>query len=178
MTWRNERAVEIAIGQEFVAHQHGHGMEFGNVLAHYGAAGGAVVIDKYEESPNVTNVDIVDYEPTQPFDYIVSISTLEHVGWDEKPRDPAKVYAAFEHLVSMLAPGGTLLLTVPTGHHPMLDEAILGGRWEPTRQATLVRHDRKRNLWRQTHDLEVLPYLASVGRGADALWVVEVVAPA
>lgn len=40
MTWRNERAVEIAICKEFVAHQNGRGMEFGNVLAHYGAAGG------------------------------------------------------------------------------------------------------------------------------------------
>lgn len=177
MTWRNERAVEIAICKEFVAHQNGRGMEFGNVLAHYGAAGGAVVVDKYEQAPNVTNVDILDYETTRRFDYIVSISTLEHVGWDEKPRDAEKVWAAFEHLVSLLAPGGTLLLTAPTGHHPMLDEAILGGRWKPTRQATLVRSDCRRNLWCQTQDLEVRPYLASAGRGADALWVVEVVAP-
>lgn len=178
MTWRNERAVEIAICKEFVKRQNGRGMEFGNVLSHYGVAGGGVIVDKYEKAPDVINVDILEYQPAQPFDYIVSISTLEHVGWDEKPRDPAKVCAAFEHLVTLLAPGGTLFLTVPTGHHPLLDEAILGGRWKPTRQATLVRSDRKRNLWHQTQDLEVHPYLASAGLGADALWVAEVVAPA
>lgn len=177
MTWRNERAVEIAICKKFVERHSGRGMEFGNVLAHYGAAGGTVVVDKYEQAPNVTNVDILEYETTQPFDYIVSISTLEHVGWDEKPRDPEKVCAAFEHLITLLAPGGTLLLTAPTGHHPTLDAAILEGRWKPTRQATLLRSDRKRNLWQQTQDLEVRPYLASAGLGADAVWVVEVVAP-
>ena len=177
MTWRNERAVELAIASRFVAAHSGDGMEFGNVLVHYGRPATTTVVDKYEVGPGVMNVDIVDYAPTHPFDYIVSISTLEHVGWDEKPRDPAKAALAFTRLVAMLAPGGTMLITTPTGHNPGLDQALLESQWPITRLATLLRTDKRANLWSQSENLEVRPYAIADGRGADAIWVIEVEAP-
>ena len=40
---------------------------------------------------------------TDKYDLIVTISTLEHVGWDEEPRDPSKVLRAIENLKSCYA---------------------------------------------------------------------------
>ena len=88
--WRNERAVELALGRGFLDEHNGQRLlEVGNVLAHYGASGHDV-LDKYEDAPNVINDDIVDFSPDPPYDAILSISTLEHVGWDERPREPDK----------------------------------------------------------------------------------------
>jgi hypothetical protein len=56
------------------------------------------VADKYEVSPGVINKDIVEFVPPQKYDLIVSISTLEHVGWNEQPREPTKLLRAIEHL--------------------------------------------------------------------------------
>lgn len=167
-TWVNERAVEIPIALDFLRGRGGRGLEFGNVLTRYGGNVGQLVVDKFEVAQGVLNVDILEYEPNGRFDYIVSVSTLEHVGWDERPRDERKVLAAFHHLRTLLAPDGQMLITAPTGHNPALDEAIRTGAL-PGRQTTIVRTD---DGWNQTEDLEIHPYLKSRGRGADCVWVV------
>ena len=128
-TVRNERCVELP----FVTAQLGafagkRILEVGNVLQHYGVRA-HTVIDKYEQAPGVENIDIVDYRPQKRFDLIVSISTLEHVGWDEEPRQPEKVIDALHNLIAnCLAPGGRLVVTVPLGHNPVLDAALRSGR--------------------------------------------------
>jgi SAM-dependent methyltransferase len=86
------------------------------------------VLDKYERADGVLNADVLDFRPQERYDLIVSLSTLEHVGWDEEPRDPERAVAAVARLVGMLAPGGTLMATVPVGYHPPLDLAIREGR--------------------------------------------------
>lgn len=171
-TFRNERAVEIPLALDFLwRHQGGRGLEFGNVLAHYGYNGWPVV-DKYERRPGTINSDIMDYRPTKPFDFIIAISTLEHVGWDERPQRPDKALAAYEHLRSLLAPNGKMFLTVPLGHHPGLDSAILEYKVPVTRQMTLVRDAGR---WRRTEVNEFRPYRGS-GHGADSVWVAEAAA--
>ncbi len=179
-TYRNERAVEIPLAVDFLARRgEGRGMEFGNVLTHYGFGGERDIVDKYERAEGTRRCDVLDYRPRHQLDYIVSISTLEHVGWDEHPRDPDKVGETVEHLHSLLAPGGAMLITAPLGHNPHLDEAILRGRWPVRRQATLVRvGGRRRNRWESTRELEFRPYFGRGGRGADALWVAEFAADA
>ena len=170
-TWRNERAVEIALAADFLErHGTGTGMEFGNVLSHYNLARGWPVVDKYEQRPGVINVDILDYRPRTALDCLVSVSTLEHVGWDERPREDDKAIRAFHHLRAMLAPTGQMLLTVPMGHNTPLDAAILAGELPVERQMTLVRQDGR---WRRTDTLEWRAYRGS-GRGADSVWVAEV----
>jgi hypothetical protein len=122
--WKNERAVELAIGRQFLEERSGtRTLEVGNVMAHY-APVNYDVLDKYEISPGVINEDIVDHEPTVPYDTILSISTLEHVGWDEQPRQPDKTMRACHALRRMLAPEGELLLTCPIGQNPFLDQYI------------------------------------------------------
>src|SRR6266498_2275420 len=54
-TYRNERAVEIAIATWFLSGtESGRVLEVGNVLAHYGVTG-QTVVDKYEPASGVIN---------------------------------------------------------------------------------------------------------------------------
>ena len=74
------------------------------------------------------NEDIIDFDPGRRYALIVSVSTLEHVGWDEdEPRDPEKVLRAIERLRELLTPSGELLFTVPHGWQTDLDGLSLGG---------------------------------------------------
>jgi len=119
--WRNERAVEIPIFQDIIAgYEPSQMLEVGNVLSYYGSISHDVV-DKYETSPGVQSVDIVDFEPGRTYDLIISISTLEHVGWDEDPKEPGKVQRAIDHLRRLLSPTGRLVFSVPVGHNLELD---------------------------------------------------------
>src|SRR5215204_6122781 len=85
-----ERTVEIPIAAQLVRKSGGGSvLEIGNVLSHYVDVAHDVV-DKYEVAPGVENADVVDLRPGKHYDLIVSISTLEHVGWNEAPRDQLK----------------------------------------------------------------------------------------
>ena len=117
LTWTNERAVEIPIVWDVVQRYRGRRvLEVGNVLSHYFPVEHEVV-DKYEKAPSVINLDVVDFHPSGQYDLIVSISTLEHVGWDEDPQDPSKALHAFENLLDLLAPGGEIVITLPVGEN-------------------------------------------------------------
>jgi hypothetical protein len=126
-TWRNERCVEIGLGRHVLGGRDpSQVIELGNVLPLAGL-GGHTVIDKYERGDDVLNVDILDYVPTRRFDLAVSISTLEHVGWDEDPRDPGKAAAALERF-SRLA--DDLLVTIPVAYHPAFEDAFVTGPFD------------------------------------------------
>lgn len=163
-TIRNERAVELAVAFDWMPAT-GAGLEVGNVLGHYGSTGHRVV-DRYEQAAGVDNVSVFDV--TGSFDWIVSVSTLEHVGWDEQPRDPDAARRALAHLRGLLAPGGRMLVTVPTGYHPHFDGHLLNGSGA-TRAATLVRSG---SSWRQTKTLTAKPYGASTP-WAESVWIGE-----
>ncbi|MEK6586221.1 MAG: hypothetical protein AABZ24_07730, partial [Nitrospirota bacterium] len=97
-TWKNERGVEIPIFRELLLKYEGKRvLEVGNVLSHYFPIRHEV-IDKYEVSSGVINQDIVEFVPQDKYDLIISISTLEHVGWDEQPQKPGKLLQAIDHL--------------------------------------------------------------------------------
>jgi hypothetical protein len=170
ITWKNERAVEIAIALDFVDHHPSTNMlEVGNVLSWY-RSGRHDILDKYEVTDGVINEDVVDFDPGHTYDVIVTISTLEHVGWDETPRDPTKVLRAAEHLKGLVAPGGIMLVTVPIGQNPGLDAALGDGTLRFTKQCFMKRLARTR--WREATWDEVkdaksdYPY-----RGANALFI-------
>ena len=147
----NERTAEIPIARAAIASCAGRVLEVGNVLAHYDIAGHTVA-DKYESGPGVLNVDVVDLTFDEPFDLIVSISTLEHVGLDEDVKEPGKPLVAIEHLKDLLAPGGSLLVTVPIGYNPALDAALLRDSQPFDRLHFLAR--RPLNRWVETTPAE------------------------
>lgn len=123
-TWKNERVVEIPIIWRIVEKYRGQKiLEVGNVLSHYFPVDHDI-LDKYEKADGVFNHDIIDFSPTKKYDLIVSISTLEHVGWDENPRMPMNILKAFENLFRMIAPNGKLVVTLPIGYNTVMDELL------------------------------------------------------
>jgi hypothetical protein len=154
-TWRNERAVEIPLVWGWVQEAYAEGqrvLEVGHVLGHY-LPTRHPVIDRFERAPGVANADVAEYDPDQSFDLIVSISTLEHVGFDEGTRDPAKAPAAVARLVSLLAPGGRLVATAPLGYNPDFDRLLRSGGFAFTRVRYLLRQTRTH--WRTATPNEV-----------------------
>jgi hypothetical protein len=125
--WRSERCLEVALAQRVLAGRDpADVLEVGNVLALAGIAG-HVVVDKYERAPGVTNTDILGYSPGRRFGLGVSISTLEHVGWDERPPNPDKAARALSHLSDLV---DALLVTVPVGYHREFEPAMIDGPFD------------------------------------------------
>lgn len=120
-TWDNERAVEIPILMESFNENEGKNiLEVGNVLSNYFSVNHDI-IDKYEHAVNVNNQDIVDFHPSKKYNLIVSISTLEHVGWDEIRQDPTKIFKVRDNLKSLLTSKGICVVTIPIGYNKELD---------------------------------------------------------
>ncbi len=123
-TKNNERAVEIPIIFAQLANAAPQKtLEVGNVLSHYFTVSHDIV-DKYEKAKRVMNCDILKYTLKKKYDLIVSISTLEHVGWDEFPRNKKKIPMTLKHLYSLLTPHGKLIFTVPVAINDYLDQAL------------------------------------------------------
>lgn len=171
----NERAVEVPIALDWIRGRAGLGLEVGNVLHHYAPDGRWGCIDRDERAVGVTNLDILDFHPTERYDWIVSLSTVEHIGWDDVPRDPDKALAAVAHLRGLLAPAGRLLLSFPSGHHPGLDDAVAAGVLAPADSVFMVRTDapaeRCNGEW-EPQAFRPVPYLHAAW-SAGAVWVGE-----
>ena len=128
-TWINERCVELAIARSFLKSVPAEDtLEVGNVLSHYFDYGHTVV-DKYEHG--ALQVDIVDFEPKRLYKLILSISTFEHIAFEETdelevaPEDvERKIREAIDRCIELLAPGGRFVITVPIGYNPVLDRMI------------------------------------------------------
>lgn len=144
VTFRCERTVEIPIALKTYS-LNGDVLEVGNVLTQYFLFHHDVV-DKYEKEAGVINEDILTFAPGKLYDLILSVSTLEHVGWDEIPKKPEKLLPAFANLKSLLKPGGRLLATVPLGYNSFLDECLNRGLLELTRVSFMKRVS-KTNDW-------------------------------
>ena len=126
-TLNNERAVEVPIVMKYVDRHRGQSiLEVGNVLSHYFDFPHDIV-DKYEQADGVRNEDVLEFSPRKKYDLVVTISTLEHVGFDETPKNPDKILLAIDHLMSLLAPGGELVVTLPVGYNPTMDEQLRTG---------------------------------------------------
>ena len=88
VTWCNERAVEVPLGQwylEQAAPEAGRVLEVGHVLGHYGNHDHAV-LDKYETAAGVINEDITTWQTEERFDLILSISPLNTLALTTMPR--------------------------------------------------------------------------------------------
>src|SRR6266567_2545630 len=154
-SFRNERTVEISIAKWFLAKGSGRLLEVGNVLNHYGHTG-HTVLDKYEVIPGVLNDDIADFVPESPFDAVVAISTLEHVGWDEHPRTPEKIFRAIDNVKNCVGhPGGRVLVTMPIGYNKALDAGLRAGDVAFPEESWLVRRNRQ-NEWAEVERDEAL----------------------
>lgn len=147
-SWLTERAVEVPVVQAIVDRAAGRRvLEVGNVLSHFRPQE-HLVADKHERAPGVLNRDVLDLADLGAFDLIVAISTLEHVGRDERPRRPGAAVEAVEALRARLNPGGRLVFTVPVGYNPDFDAALRAGAI-PLERASALRRSGGGTSWRQ-----------------------------
>lgn len=173
-TITNERAVELPVAFDFLAGCEGDGLEVGNVLDHYTSVKGndAIakrrIVDQFEKVRGVDNVDVLTIDGS--YDWIVSISTVEHV---REGKNPWGAVAALCYLRGMLRTGGRMLVTVGLGQNPVLDRFIMG----PFGAAPTV-YVRERgaelsdNVWTPgVPDAAAMVY--GPEHGANALWIGE-----
>ncbi|VVB80294.1 Uncharacterised protein [uncultured archaeon] len=126
MTWANERCVEIPIVLKKIKGFEGRKLEIGNVLSHYIPTNWEV-LDKYEQGTGVINQDVLGFKPKKKYDLIVSISTFEHIGYDDdcETSSSEKIKAVLDHVINnVLDLGGKLVITIPMGYNPELDSLI------------------------------------------------------
>ena len=76
----------------------------------------------------VINEDVVTFDPGKKYDFIISISTLEHVGFSYgEKEDPKKFLKGVKNLVRLLKPGGALFATFPAFLTPGIDSLLSVG---------------------------------------------------
>jgi hypothetical protein len=132
----NERCIEVPIIHSMVKEAFAAGLpvlEIGNVLSHYfprpkGASHD--VVDLYEKDDGVICADAASFSLERKYSLIVSISTLEHVGWDEPVKDSGKPRMALLNIQRHCAPGGEAVVTFGLGQNPHVDALALGGEPE------------------------------------------------
>ncbi len=174
MTWIGERMVEIPIIQNEVAGREPEKvLEVGNVLSHYFSVRHRIV-DKFETAHGVTNSDILDFSPAAKFDLIVSISTFEHIGFDDDAPSSSseKILGAIKHCRGLLTPGGRLIITFPTGYNPDLDQLLSEGQLGASAVNCLKRNGKRRWMECSIEDAMKHPY-KSVYPYANSLVIAE-----
>jgi len=129
-------------------------LEIGNVLSHH-VQFEHDVLDKYEIAKGVISEDVIDFRSVKKYDLIVSISTLEHVGWDETTLDDTKIPKAIENLKSLITSrGGTIIITLPLGYNSNLDKLLKDGVIQFSKQFHFIRIS-KGNEWKEASWEEV-----------------------
>jgi SAM-dependent methyltransferase len=124
-TFASERIVEISIAKNIVDdYKNKKILEIGNVLSHYFKVNHDVV-DRFEQGKNVINEDVARFKMKRKFDLIVSISTMEHVGYiGDDIREPEKFELGIKNLKRHLKKGGVLFVTLPIFFNPYLTNKI------------------------------------------------------
>ncbi len=157
-TWLNERIVEIPLARQVLQQFAGRRiLEVGNVLSHYFPELRHPVIDKYEKSsdPRILQEDGRYFQPDSKYDLIISLSTLEHVGWDEIPIELGKALETIRHLRTLLSDDGVFIFTIPVGYHPCLDRSLSDGMVLDLKLYALRRNSIT-NEWNEAASADVL----------------------
>lgn len=176
-TWKNERAVEIALTKAFLSDISGLKLlELGNVSQYYFPNfKEKTVVDKYERSAGVMNIDILDYAGSNEFEALLSISTFEHIGWDESPKRPEKVGEAISKFLTHAHKSAPCLISYPLGYNSFLDslaakqpQIASGGL---PNHAILIRCDDDNNWQEAPLEVALKAKYGSRWKGANALYV-------
>lgn len=134
-TVAGERIIEISITKKILDEYSGKNiLEVGNVLSHYFPINHDV-LDKYDKTQGIINEDVVSFNPRKKYDLIISVSTMEHIGYSvstmenvgysyEEPYEPDKFLSGIRNLKKLLAPGGKIVITLPVFFNSNIDKLI------------------------------------------------------
>lgn len=128
-SWKNERAVAIPIFKEMVNQCQRSGkqaLEIGNTMS-YVYPVSHDILDKYEIAEGVINEDVVTFCPGKCYDLIFSVVTMQCIGWDEFPRDSAKILPTLKNLNRLLTPDGQIVATLGLGYNTEMDRLLKKG---------------------------------------------------
>jgi len=138
ITWANERCIEIPVVLDFIKNNKGRILEVGNVLSHYFDANWDI-LDKFEKRKGIFNEDANQFCPNIRYDLIISISTFEHIGFDDESNNK-KVMTTFNNLKkNCLNKKGKIIITAPIGYNPEFDKIISGNQLKFDEQMFLGR---------------------------------------
>ena len=144
-----ERVVEIPIIQYlYMKEKPANVLEIGNVTSQWFHIPNLRIVDKYEIGENIINEDIDTFESNNKYDMIISISTIEHIGFDEEHKDPDKPFRVINKLVTLLKEHGTLIITVPLNYNPSMD-LIIKNHIKLFSNAIFLRRISEFNNWMQ-----------------------------
>lgn len=162
-TWTNERTVEIPIihgmtenyVKSYFTSTNTRILEVGNVLSHYTSVDWDI-LDKFEKAKGIINKDIVSFKPKDKYDLIISISTLEHVGFDDDEKDVNKIIEAIINLKNnCLKVGGKMIVTLPIGYNKEMDKKLFTGKLGFD-DIFFLKRISKRNEWKEVEKNEVI----------------------
>lgn len=159
----SDRTIEVPIAAEAARRHSAKGnkiLEVGRVLPRYYKFK-ETVVDKFE---GPIKEDILTWKPPHEFNLIISISTVEHIWWDELksykpwggsiPRTAGKSTEAIHRMLTFLARGGEMLCTWPIAHNPPLDADLFAGKFPTAHVAYMRRISHKTNQWTMSNEAE------------------------
>lgn len=167
-TVASERVIEIPIAKFYLDKFKGKKvLEIGNVLWHYFYTQHAVV-DKYEKGLRVINKDVVSFKLPGEYDLILSISTMEHVGYSYGEKmNPAKFSQGISNLKKHLKKGGLLVVTFPLYYNEYITDLIKKNK-SPFSKETFFKRVSYLNEWGEVSRNEALKGNAYEGHFANA----------
>ena len=141
-----ERTIEIPLVKAFInENEHFVILEIGNVTSHYFSFPHDIV-DKYEIEKGVINEDASVFKSNKKYDLIVSISTIEHIGYDEVVKDDTKILRTLENLASCLKEHGKMVITVPLKYNPIMDKIVIRNEF-PFNEILFLKRVSRLNRW-------------------------------
>jgi hypothetical protein len=151
LTWTNERAIEIPIAVHHIKNMKKRRiLEVGAVLPHYYPTIKKDVVDKFEKGDGIMNIDVLDFRPKLKYDLIVSISTLEHVGFDDDVKDAGGTLKAIKNLkINCLKNGGIMVITLPIDYNKNVDKQLCAGQLKFDEEHYYIKKNRF-NRWKET----------------------------
>ncbi len=148
ISWANERSIEIPIVLNYIKNSKAKKIiEAGSVLKNYTKAEW-LIVDKFEKGEGILNEDLVDFKLKEKYDFVVSISTLEHVGFDDE-NNPEKIIRVIENMKSWLNKNGKIIATMPLGYNKFMDNLIFNGNLGFSKIYFMKRIN-KNNKWIET----------------------------
>jgi len=147
------RAVELPLAAEVMERFKGKRiLEVGNVLSNHFEGMTHVVVDKYQ---GPIKEDIVNYTAS-PYDLVISISTIEHIGVDEHryagypiEAEPTKALKALGAMGGLVAREGELFCTWPMSYNLNLDAWTLARSRSLFDDISFMKRVSRSNRWEE-----------------------------